>query len=217
MDQTTLVNRIMSRLGHPQVRVEVSEEDINGFVEEAMEKINPYLSESFFIQKPAESSINLKKEGVIGVVRVYATQSFQTSEADLLGIASEYTLITSGAISNRVVSQAEMNNLDALVERGFKFVDGILYLDDFSGEVVIECLKRMRYDDLIGEREKSWVQRYATALAKEKVGRIRSKVRIPNLPIELDGDALISEGTAEQEACRSELSAENYGFFFVTR
>lgn len=220
MNQRELINRILSRLGHPQVRVEVSESDVLSFIEEAVEKILPYITDTEFIQRPAARSINLRREGVVEVVRVFSSSldSGTILDYDLIGLPMNYhTNLSSSSIINNISGQAERTYLDGMVERGFKYVDGTLYLDYYSGNLVIECLKKLKYEEVEDERARSWIQRYASALAKEKVGRIRSKVRIPNLPIEIDGDALISEGVSELESCRAELSAENYGFFFVTR
>lgn len=55
---------------------------------------------------------------------------------------------------------------------------------------------------------KQWIRRYALALSKEVLGRIRGKfgtIPIPNGDVTLDGDTLLSEAKGEQEEMRREL------------
>jgi len=55
---------------------------------------------------------------------------------------------------------------------------------------------------------KQWIRRFALALCKEMLGNIRSKfssIPIPGDSVTLDGPALITQGTNEQEKLREEL------------
>jgi hypothetical protein len=55
---------------------------------------------------------------------------------------------------------------------------------------------------------KQWIRRFALAVSKEMLGNIRSKfttIPIPGESVTLDGPALISQGTTEQEKLREEL------------
>jgi len=55
---------------------------------------------------------------------------------------------------------------------------------------------------------KQWIRRFALALCKETLGQVRSKfgsIPIPGESIDLNGDALISEGREEQDKLREEL------------
>lgn len=55
---------------------------------------------------------------------------------------------------------------------------------------------------------KQWIRRFTLALCKEMLGNIRSKfavVPIPNQTVTLNGPALITQATAEQEKLREEL------------
>ena len=60
----------------------------------------------------------------------------------------------------------------------------------------------------INDVGKNWIRKYGLALCKELLGIIRSKygsVPIPNAEVNLDGDTLRSEGTAEKEGLITQL------------
>ena len=60
----------------------------------------------------------------------------------------------------------------------------------------------------INDPGKQWINKYTLALAKEVLGNIRNKystVPIPNAEVTLNGDSLVSEGKAEQEALIAQL------------
>ena len=55
---------------------------------------------------------------------------------------------------------------------------------------------------------KQWIRRFALALTKEMLGQVRSKfgtIPIPGESVNLNGDALISQGKEEQDKLREEL------------
>ena len=60
----------------------------------------------------------------------------------------------------------------------------------------------------INSMGKQWIRRFALALCKEILGQIRSKfaqIPIPGESVQLNGDALITQGREEQEKLREEL------------
>ena len=60
----------------------------------------------------------------------------------------------------------------------------------------------------INDMGRSWIYRYATALAKETLGYVRSKystIPIPNSDVTLNGADLISQGQSEKEALITQL------------
>jgi hypothetical protein len=70
-------------------------------------------------------------------------------------------------------------------------------------------LQNLPYDK-INSIGKQWIRRYALALAKEMLGRVRSKfgaIPIPGESVTLDGDKLLAEGKEEQKALKDELKA----------
>lgn len=70
-------------------------------------------------------------------------------------------------------------------------------------------LQNIPYDK-VNSMGKQWIRRYALALAKEMLGRVRSKfgsIPIPGESVTLDGTALLSEGKEEQKSLKDELKA----------
>jgi len=66
---------------------------------------------------------------------------------------------------------------------------------------------KLTYTD-INDPGKQWIFKYTLALAKEVLGNIRNKysnVPIPGAEVTLNGDSLVSEGKAEQEALVTQL------------
>ena len=64
---------------------------------------------------------------------------------------------------------------------------------------------------LINSSGKHWIKRYALALIKEMLGRVRSKygsIPIPNSDVSLDGDTLLSEASDEKENLVTELKED---------
>ena len=61
---------------------------------------------------------------------------------------------------------------------------------------------------LINDVGKNWIRKYGLALTKELLGIIRSKygsVPIPNAEVNLDGETLRSEASAEKEGLITQL------------
>ena len=78
--------------------------------------------------------------------------------------------------------------------------------EKLDGWVVLSCNTLRPDEQIYGE---AWCKRYALAVAKEYLGRIRKKIVLPNL---LGGGAvdtsMLEEGLAEQEKLLEELKAE---------
>lgn len=81
-----------------------------------------------------------------------------------------------------------------------------------SGVEGINNLNTLPFENIpfqnINSIGKHWIRRFALALSKETLGNVRSKlssIPIPNNSVTLDGPALISQGTSEQEKLKEEL------------
>lgn len=64
-------------------------------------------------------------------------------------------------------------------------------------------------DDIKTSYWQDWMRRLAIAHFKIYVGEKRSKMKIPNSPVQLNGDALLAEGREELTAIRQYLSDNN--------
>tara|TARA_R110002073_G_C9453631_1_gene578222 strand:- start:356 stop:1648 length:1293 start_codon:yes stop_codon:yes gene_type:complete len=81
-----------------------------------------------------------------------------------------------------------------------------------NGEQGINNMGTLPFDNIpyenINAIGKQWIRRYALALVKEILGRVRSKfgsIPIPGNEVKLDGEALISQGREDQDKLKEEL------------
>ena len=100
------------------------------------------------------------------------------------------------------------NELNYTKDINFRYIKPKLYLDDYTNSVVIEALVRPEdLSDIDPESEYyAWVKDYTLALAKETVGRIRSKFQVDGSPYQLDGERLISEAQSAKQDLESKLT-----------
>jgi hypothetical protein len=70
-------------------------------------------------------------------------------------------------------------------------------------------LNKIDFCDM-NDTSKIWIRKYATAMAKETLGRVRSRfgntLKIPNAEISMDGDTLLAESKEEKGALITELT-----------
>lgn len=98
------------------------------------------------------------------------------------------------------------------------YVNGKLFLNEYWGRnLTIEVV--MDYPDptwISDQFFTDWIIRYAIALSKESLARVRGKYTVRNAPYELDAPRLLNEAREERDKLHAELDRDA-GFFFVTR
>lgn len=212
MNLQDIVDDIKLQLGGSVLRLELSDEDIARLIRKAYRKMKPYIAEEKYITKIYTPSIDLRKDGVYEVIRCFrTTQSVLTGNRlfDFETIDLRRDNIRKYILGSYPVVDDSVN---------FKFIDGFLYLDNniaFQGKVTAQCLVTPTLDELEDERAVDWIQSYALALCKEATGRIRSKFKSANIPIELDGDTLLGEAQVERQALESDLTEKPFGPFVI--
>ena len=222
MNVTELVEDIKLLLGGGVVRLEVGDEDIEKLIKFAFKKIKPYISDRKLITVPSARCIDMTDKKVLEVIRVYPTSivvadsSQGVSDKELL---FDFQVYRTG--SNIKTSKADIVRRYSVddFEIPFEFEDGKLYISVgsvYSG-VTVEAIVDVSLEELKDERAVAWVQGYALALTKERVGRIRSKFKASGLPVELDGDTLIQEARDEKGKLEDELENKDFGPSFVLR
>ena len=92
------------------------------------------------------------------------------------------------------------NNFRTMKSKNWKYIRPYVYIHGFTGNVILECFVRpTKFSDIDPESDKyALAQQYALALAKEIVGRTRSRFTIAGSPYQLDGQALIQEAQQEK-------------------
>jgi len=220
-----LTERVRSRLGFPKVNLEINDDDIEMMVEDAVVEIAPYVAETHFVTvtgAPAEGGwpcyVDMAPYGAVGVVKVFNSPTVAANNiAGIYNVNEFFVKQYQGELSRLLQAGQRQALLDALIPESWKYIDGKLYLANYYSTVTVEYIKDVEYETLADEKARQWVDRYVLALAKETVGRIRSKYKSGNFPVELDGDTLLSEGLSEKERLIGELAERNYGLFTVYR
>lgn len=93
-----------------------------------------------------------------------------------------------------------------------------LYVDVKGGESIVTLQYLPDYQSVSEIDEPYWinyVMRIGLALTKIALGRARTKYNISNLPYEMDGDTILSEGTTELETITDELKSNNEFWYFL--
>lgn len=211
-------DRITSRtkllLGGGVLELEVDTVAIGQLIDIAYDKIKPFIADSILVSRAFSSVINLADENIVDVIRVYPAESSiytQDRMFDFEGIKLDRMSIHRSILGSYPVINSELN---------FKFNKPLLYLESdkvYSGQITIEGLYTPQLEDLKDERAISWIESYTLALAKQVCGRIRSKFKSSNVPVELDGDTLLSEAQSEIQTLEAELQDRQFGPFMVIR
>lgn len=208
---------IRTMLGESYVDVELTDEDIHIIVQQALAKVAPYYDGRRFIlgQGPVidlSDHSNIKE-----IVNVYNTKNVNLYSMKEYVFGGSDILIYSATIMDRMelyncykMLYNELNNLKGI---GFRYIKPTLYVDGYNDNVLIEALVRPEslYDIDRSSEYFAWVKDYCLALAKEVVGRTRSKFTVTGSPYQLDGERLISEATQSKQ----ELEAQLIGSIFI--
>lgn len=207
-----VVTLIKNQLGFPAVKLEIDDTVIKSFIHEAVSIISSKsnITKTKVIQ--ANSCVDFPEGEVI---RVYDNRPILNNGADSFFGFNSRVSKSSGDFDSLVIERATNNfQLEQRVV-DFKYLEGKLYLYNFSGSVTVEYAPKTLSLEELGESERIWAKAYALALCKESIGRIRSKYKSSSSPFELDGDTMLSEAQDEKRELKDQLRDEGEGFFFV--
>ena len=218
MSNDELKKYIKSMLGESYVDVEITDEDINRIVKQTLDKVAPYYDGRRFILGNGEV-INLSDHpGIKEIINVYDTKHINIMTLQEYVFGGSGIMIYSANLIDKLQTYAcykmlynEFNNLKGI---NFRYIKPNLYLDGYKSEnVLIEAVVRpLALSDIEESSEYyAWVKDYALALAKEIVGRTRTKFAVDGSPYQLDGNTLLSEA----QASKSELESKLIGSLFV--
>ena len=213
---STLIESVRTSLGTRKLTLEIEDGDIVTCAEKALRFARPYAYQTAYVTLLASGAIDLKGYRVVDVVRVFRAPSpaFPENIFNLGGMESWG--FSTEALIDGMVTHLHRRYRESVVSPGFKFINGVLYLDNFAGNVTIEYLKEI--ESLEGIEEEyivKWVEQYTLALCKEVIGRVRGKFTPANAPYTLDAETLLSEGVQERERLESDLREGFAGFFTV--
>lgn len=196
---------------------EISDSVIIELIKDAYKKYVPYIGDTKSVTVIAADRVDLREYNFYDILNVkkkaqatYGGNQFDFENVMKISSLRGFDLVT-GILNNH-------NAQDDTVD--FSFQNGILFLDmddvGFS-QVTVEGIPNVEMEQIKDYRAEDWVRRYALALTKEVLGRVRSKFKPQGVPVELDGDTLLSEGREEKERLEQELSDQVIGAINITR
>ena len=214
MDTEKLVKRIKLLLGGSVLRLEITDEEITELIEMAYDVIKPYVVDRKMITCQSAPRIDMRESKVIEVLRVFPAGTLVPGPMDLQFDFQAWRVGSRDSLQG-IIDTYETPSYDIR----FDFQEGFLYINmdtAYSG-ITAECIVDVPLVDLVDERVIAWLQKYSLALCKETVGRIRSKFKSSNIPVELDGDTLLSEASQSKDQLEAELQEKDFGSSFLLR
>lgn len=212
------ITTMLGGTGEAKVNVELDDEDLQAVINKALATVAPFYSGKRFIYCQKDH-IDLSLEDPVAIVDVYDTSDSVLISAEDFAFGGQNIVIYNSDFVDRYATYATYkmlyNEYNHLKSQSWKYVNKILYVHGFKTSVLIEMLVRPRVMSDIEDRAEvcPWILDYCLALAKELVGRKRSKYTIQGAPYQLDGERLISEGLQEQADLTSRL--QTMGDIFV--
>lgn len=218
MDIERVERNIRLLLGEGVIELrELGKDDVPRLIEMAYDIIKPYIADRKFITVVAARSVDLTEYKVLEPIRVLPANIIPYNINPASELMFDFQVYRT--LDNRRVNTIVDNYSIMDYEIPFEFNDGILMLSPGSiiGQVTVEAIVEVPLKELKDERAMSWIQKYSLALCKERIGRIRSRFKPNNVPVDMDGEQMISEAQSEKSQLENELTSSNFGPFFITR
>lgn len=217
MTNDELKKYIKSMLGESYVDVELTDEDIQVIVKQTLDKVAPYYDGRRFILGQGEAIDLSDHIGIKEIVNVYDTKETNIFTLQDYVFGGSGIMIYSSNLIDKlqtyVCYQMMYNEFNNLKGVNYRYIKPNLYVTGYNEQVLIEAVVRpMALSDIEENSEYyAWVKDYALALAKEVVGRTRTKFAVDGSPYQLDGDKLLSEA----QASKADLESKLIGSLFV--
>jgi len=225
----TIRDYVLAQLGHPIVRVELSEFQIKTCIDEAVTKLD-YHAPTWALQYAvfnASAGISVYElpafimNNLSYVVYQKDLLAFQFSKGSLefdffLGFWQNNRFFQNMNVGDYLLVQQYMEMIRKVMSRdgSFDVINGRylqLYPEPTSTPSPVVVEYRALDSNTILPAFRNWVQRYALACAKSVLGRIRGKYQSipgPGKGAALDGKDLLQESAKEKETLMKELLME---------
>jgi hypothetical protein len=223
LDLATWCAQLRGSLGHPVVRVYMTDEMLRQQIQIALRKIAPYTNAIEVLHVTQRTTTYTDKQ-IYGVLRVTGTAT-PTAPASSSGLtAYDYLLHTTHSLygsyatkdtSARLLGAAyQAERTDTLAAVGYRVVDNTLYLDGGHPPYTVEALTStsVQHMDLASV---AWAEEYALALTQLVEGEIRSKVQVQGSPLTLNGAELKAAGAASKSELESQLGSRRALYYWT--
>lgn len=207
------IETMLGGTGANKVKIELDKEDFNYIEKKTLAQIAPYYSGRRYVVADSET-VDLSNHNPTAIVNVYDTSDMILLSAEDFAFGGQNVIIYNSDFSDRFASYMAYKMLykeySYLKCQNWKMVGKTLYIHGFNKQTLIEMLVNpTSISDVESNSEfYPWVLDYALALAKEVVGRKRSKYTVEGSPYQLDGDRLLQEGIQEQAELESKLTGD---------
>lgn len=211
--------------------------DLTKAVQLAFREVKRYIRTRVDKTVPFSTRIDLEKVGICATQILNVIPSVPRVGLTLGSIDSGNVFQIAAAVNQQsLIGNTSRLNLDPIIsEMAMAQVRNTLSTDfhwrpDMANQVIYCTHKDPRpamvtvqytpdFKDVSEITQQSWIDyiiRLATARAKIKAGRVRSKYRIEGSNVSNDGETLLSEGNAELEQIREELEGRRRKLIVVT-
>lgn len=213
LGKNELKDYIIKSLGGSYVDVELTDQDVDVIIDQTLSKIAPYYSGRRYVQASG-SVIDLSEHNPIAITDVFECESAALISVEDFVFGGQNLVIYSADFRDRYTSYTAYkmlyNQFRDLKGANYRYIKPYLYIDGYNKEVLIEMIVRpTKLTDIETTSQWfSWVKEYALALAKEIVGRVRSKYTVEGSPYALDGQTLLQEAQAEKTKLESVLEGD---------
>ena len=199
-----IIKSIKMSLGYPLVTVELSDEDIEFIVDESIQFLNQYASDTRYLTTTlATKSVDLTAEefsDIHSVVQVMKSSQSRFSGNGELSFGPGYATsnIRSGAVSQTMpqvlLERRAMDRLAGALEEPVSYRQNgqVIYLSE-SGTLTIEYVPKWKSVDELDSYWYDVVTRYAEAKCKVTIGRARKKFTSSKALHEIDS-SMLEEG-----------------------
>jgi len=226
--QQTIKDFILARLGHPTIRVELTDFQLQSCIEEAISKLDYHAPEWMTQYATFDTSAGVNVYELPPSVANNLSEVWYHKQLFNLAVTPgslEYDFAIMFFTNTGLFNNMNMGQY-MLMQQYLKQVRKILgqggtwtlvggkYLHLFPvpsyDEAVILEYRGINADTIL-PAYKNWIQRYALCVAKEILGRVRSKYETlpgPSGGSRLDGQALLLEAKEEKEKLQEELLYE---------
>lgn len=206
---------IKAKLGYPTVEIELTDEQLDICIDDALDEIAPWVVQRQYVTLPVQECIDLSEYNVSYVIAVHKANGASNSSDNQLDVFSPYTYMEvrgsyQGITYSRIESQLFDNLQQATKDNiSWKYIKPKLYLDigvPVATQVTIEYSPNIDdLDSLTDPMYKKFVKRFALAFARAILSDIRGKFSVSGSPVELDGSTQDSKSERELEELRQEL------------
>lgn len=217
MKREEYISDIKLALGHPVVKIE-NEAQIGPLVDKAFRELRRFIVDTRYVTVPFSNGvIDIKEYNINSIVQLFRNKAnnrlsefsdvFYLSSVSLGTSTSQINLDT---YNRRVMLGQLQNTMSTDLDWTMDDECTTLYVNaNYPRPESITIVYIPNFEDVSDVKDDYWVSyilRFALALEKESLGRIRNKYNLSSSLYKLDGDQLISEGIAEQAQIRQELS-----------